>query len=370
MIPFLLLTVAPASAANCESQLGAIGGLTPETVAGAYEALVRCSAPVAESNFNRFLEKAGDADSLVALAETAIERDTWKPLWGALSKITSYDARDEVARRVGEACSEKPKTVPFLQGAYFGLRDIEFQQWDDAFSACEDEKLWAWMDKQIATPPASTFDSKYDALMGIYVKHKHADAIPALQAGAIKAAAEGPFDAMLAKMGESVAPELGGDPDPESQARFEAALVEVAKGAPDKARSVASQLANSGSDAAAAQLLPVIFPDRKQSNGGYVYGAAAVEAGDCGGKKTAYIHYATVSESGKRWSILKEIEAPMRALKPKGKGCTVDGAWPVVHTPEPMKSGGDADDFAKTLERDWSAKGYEVKLVKEKGFAL
>ncbi len=370
MLTFVLLSVAPVFAANCDSQLGAIAGLTPETVAGAYDALARCSGPVAESNFNRFLEKAGDADSLVALAESAIARDTWKPLWGALSKITSYDARDEVARRVGEACSERPKTVPFLQGAYFGLRDIEFQQWDDAFSACGDEKLWAWMDKQIATPPASTFDSKYDALMAIYVKHKHADALPALQAGAIKAATDGPFDAMLAKMGESVAAELGGTPDPDNQARFEAALVEVAKGAPDKARSVASQLANSGSDSAAAQLLAVIFPDRRQSSGGYVYGAASVEAGDCGGKKTAYIHYATVSESGKRWSILKEIEGPMRGVKAKGKGCAVAGQWPVVHTPEPMKSAGDADDFAKTLEKDWSAKGYEVKLVKEKAVAI
>jgi hypothetical protein len=83
-----------------------------------------------------------------------------------------------------------------------------------------------------------------------------------------------------------VAPDLGGQTTAEDQKKLEEALVSVATQVPaDKSRSVANQLANSGSDAAAATLLPTLYPDRVQGGGGFLYGALAVEAGECDGNK-------------------------------------------------------------------------------------
>jgi hypothetical protein len=371
MFTLLVSISTPAFAGACDAQLAKIATLTPETAAAAYKDLAACDKSAAEANFNRYLEKATDSDTLLALMTAAIDADTWKPAWTSLSKITSYDARDEVARRVGESCTTSPKVVSFLQGAYFGLRDLEFQQWDDAFATCTDPGLIAWMDKTVAAPPDKMFDDKYDALLGVYAKTRKGDALPALTKAAQKAAAAGPFDSILAKMGDAVVPSLGETPDPALQEKLTSSLVEVAKGIPaEKARSVANQLVNSGQDEAAAKLLPTIYPGRAQG-GAYLYGGAAVEAGDCGGKKQAYIHYATVSEPGKRWTILKDIEAPMRAGKAKlGKSCTAEGDWSVVHTPEPVTAGGDVEAWVKTLEKEWAGKGYDVKTAKEKDVKL
>lgn len=364
-----LSTIAHAGA--CDGELAKISSLSAETVAASYASLLQCDKAAAETNFNRYLEKATDSDALLRLSMAAIDGNTWKPLWSALGKITSYEARDEVARRVGSACTTNAKVVSFLEGAYFGLRDIEFQQWDDAFTACPDSGLWQWMDKTVASPPDKMFDEKYDALLGVYARTRKVEALPALTTAAQKAAASGPFDMILAKMGDAVAPGIGEDPDPAAQARLTESLVAVAKAvSADKARSVANQLANSGEDAAAAQLLPVIYPGRAQ-NGSFVYGAVAVEAGDCGGKKQAWLHYATVYEPGKRWSILQDIEGPMRAGKARlGKTCTAEGTWTVAYTPEPLKSASEVDDWAKGLEKEWADKGYDTKGVKEKDVKL
>lgn len=368
----LLATVAPAQAATCDAQLKQIDTLTAETVGAAYTDLVACDRKLAEANFNRYLEKATDADAVVDLFARAVDAKTWNPAWAAIGKISSYDARDEVARRLGESCTAKPEVVNFLQGAYFGLRDIEFQQWDDAFVTCEDPKLWAWVEGQVKAPPAKQFDDKFVALMAILVKHSRVEALPTLQEGAIKAAGNnGPFQAMMDKMGEAVQPDLGADLDPADQEKLVAAMVAVAQAVPaEYARTVASALANSGAEGPAASLLPVIFPDRVQAGGAFLYGAAVIEAGTCSGKKTAVVHYTTVSEPGKRWSILGDLEGPMRAAKAKLKGCEMEDPWPVVHTPEPIKTAAEADKWAAEREAEWAKKGYEVKLQKEKALTL
>lgn len=367
------LAISHASAASCDAQLGKIGSLTAEATPGAFADLAKCDRKLAEGNFNRYLERATDSDAVVALFLAAVDSEVWTPAWGALTKITSYDARDEISQRVGESCTERPKVVNFLQGAYFGLRDIEFQQWDDAFKACADPGLAAFVEKQVQAPPAKMFDEKFNALLDIYVKARRVEALPALTTGAIKAAGDnGPFEPMLMKMGEAVAPELGGQTTPEDQKKLEDALVSVAKQvAPDKARGVANQLANSGADAAAAQLLPVLFPDRVQAGGGFLYGAVAIEAGECDGKKSAVLHYATVAEPGKRWAIAPAVEAPLRGTKAKlGKCTAVESPWAVMTSPEPMKTSADAEKWVESVEADWVKQGYTVKIQKEKAVSL
>lgn len=370
---FVSLAVSAASAATCDVQLARVAALSGDDTPVAFTDLVKCDKKVAEANFNRYLERATDSDAVVGLFLVAVDTDVWNPAWGALSKITSYDARDEVARRVGESCVGRPKVVNFLQGAYFGLRDIEFQQWDDAYKACADPGLAAFVEKQVQTPPAKMFDEKFNALLDIYVKARRIEALPALTAGAVKAAKDGgPFEPMLMKMGEAVAPELGGQTAAEDQKKLEDALISVARQvAPDKARGVAHQLANSGADAAAAQLLPTLFPDRVQAGGGFLYGAVAVEAGECDGKKSAVIHYAPVTEPGQRWAIAAAVQTSMRASKAKlGKCTAVESPWSVLTTPEPVKAAADAEKWVETVQAEWEKKGYVVKVQKEKAVAI
>jgi hypothetical protein len=367
------LAASYASAATCDAQLGKIGSLSADAAPGAFADLAKCDRKVAEANFNRYLERATDSDAVVALFLTAVDTEVWGPAWGALSKITSYDARDEIARRVGESCTDRAKVVPFLQGAYFGLRDIEFQQWDDAYRACTDPGLLAFVEKQVAAPPNKMFDEKFNALLDIFVKERRVESLPALTTGAIKAATDGgPFEAMLMKMGEAAAPQLGGQAAPEDQKKLEDALIAVAKQvAPDKARGVANQLANSGADAAAAQLLPTLFPDRVQGGGGFLYAAVAVEAGECDGKKSATLHYASVTEGGKRWAIAPAAEGPLRGTKAKLTKCTgVESPWPVLSTPEPLKASADGDKWLASIQAEWEKKGFAVKVQKEKAVGL
>jgi hypothetical protein len=366
----LLLPLATAEAASCDKQVSAVRSAPSEGVAAAWGALAKCDKATAEASFNDALVRATDGDSLSSLAFVAIEGEMWKPMWGALGKISDYSARDEVARAVGSACGERPQVVTYLEGAYSGLRDIEFQQWDDAFVACEDASLTTWMETQIKSPPKKKFDEKFVNLMAIYVKKRGIDALPILTEGAVAASADGPFDAILFKMGEATQPSMGAQISPESQARFEAAMVEVAsKVDKEKAMAVASQLANNGSEAAAARLLPVLYGD-VASGGVYTYGGAAVEAGDCSGKKQATIHYTSVSEPGTRWTILKDLEPLMRASKAKMKGCTMEEPWPVMHTPAPVKGNSAVDEWVKEVQEDWEGRGYAVKLQKEKPVTL
>ena len=54
-------------------------------------------------------------------------------------------------------------------------------------------------------------------------------------------------------------------------------------------------------------------------DGRLTYGAVAVEAGECKGKKQAIIHLAEVTDPAKRMVILQDVTTPLRASKPKLK---------------------------------------------------
>lgn len=370
---FFYLITGTASAGPCDAIIKKADTSKGDDLVGAYGSLIKCDKKTAEDNFIRFMTSAGDADTLVSLSLSAIDAEIWTPVWGMVGKISSYDARDEVARRVGEACTDHGNVLGFLKGAYFGLRDIDFKQWDDALLSCQSPAMADWLAQAASTPPSQSYDEKYNTLITAYAKRMRADALPTLQAAAIKAAKAGPYDAILAQMSEAVSPDLGDDMSADDRAKFEKAMQAVAHAvSPDQARSVANQLASAGSEAAAAALLPSVFPDRVQSGGGFLYGGVSVETADCKGVKTAVIHYAGLSEPGKLWVILEAAQAPLRAFKPKLDKCKAESAdpWPIAVSPEPLEDSKALDAWAASLQSNWADKGYEVSLKAEKGASL
>jgi len=373
MIPAFLVALAFSSTAEakCESQISRAKKAKGAAAAAAYEKLAACDTTEAKRNFNAVMQNAGDSDSLIALSMVAIDYEIWNPVWEMMGKIPDYDARDVVANGIGQHCADDETVVNFLQGAYFGLRDIDFQQWDDALVACESESFDEWLVQTVRNPPAKQYDEKWAKVAEIYVARRGAGALPSLAEGAQKAAEnDGPFDAILALMDSAVAPDLGEDMDPEHQAALEDALVTMAKGLPpEKARSIADRLANAGSEGAAASLLPAIYPDRV-SGGSFTYGAVSIELADCKGVQTAMFHVAEISEPGNRYIIQDDIQAPMQAFKPKLGKCTSEGDWTVLATSAPLGGGNDIDAFVAGLESQYAEKGYEVKVKTEKTVVL
>ncbi|HCH61905.1 MAG TPA: hypothetical protein DFR83_03810, partial [Deltaproteobacteria bacterium] len=209
-------------------------------------------------------------------------------------------------------------------------------------------------------------------LVGIHTDKARAEALGSLTRGAIVAADNGgPFDTILMQMDAAVTPALGGETPAADKRALEESFVEIATNVSvEKAKTVADRLANAGAEEAAARLLPRLYPERIQSGGRFLYGAAAIEAGDCGGAKEAHIHVAEVTDPSKRWNVLTDVEAPMRGVKPKLKKCSSEGEWAVATTPEPLKSAKAMEDWIAEIEKNWSDKGYSVKVSKEKRIDL
>jgi hypothetical protein len=360
--------------ASCSHLVRRAAASSTTTLARNFVSLAKCSKQEAEASFDSLLPRAKNAEALVALSMAGIETDVWNPVWRVLShEALDYDMRDQVAQAIGGKCSENPKVVTFLKGAYLGaIRDLEFQQWDDALVACSDAGWATWLNQQAENPPNSVFDDKYNALLSVIGKRLGPDALPIYAKAAIKGANQGPFDAILMQMEASVQPGIGEPIAPENKTRLEAALVEIASNVPkDKARSVADRLANAGATAAAASLLPMVYPNLIDESGGFLYGAAGIERADCEGTKTVVLHVARVEESGTRWIILDDVRSPLRAMKPRLGKCTTEGSeWGVSTTPEPVASSKDVDAWVDTLEKQWEGKGYDVSVRKEKTISL
>lgn len=357
--------------AKCESLTNSVDMLGGDQLVARYKKVIACDNKVANQVFPKFMVAAGDADTLVALSMAAVEADIWNPVWEMIGKLSSYEARDEVAERLGMACQYNPKIVGFLQGAYFGLRDIEFSQWDDALVACQTEDFDKWLYEQVRNPPPKLYDEKWNALADATLRRLGVDAIPILADSAKVAATNGgPFESILMMMETAVAPDLGEEMNPEHKAKLEESLVAMAQGLPpDQARSIADRLANAGSDNKAAELLPTVYPGR-DSGGYYYYGGVSVESGDCEGEKVSVLHYAPVAEPGIRWIITSAVEVPLRSVKPRLTKCTVDAPWPVLVSPEPFENKGDIDEWLDTIVTTWTEKGYQVKTRSEKEIRL
>lgn len=361
----LLLLPGVAWAGKCDAQAKKASSAKGEALVAAYADLLACSKDEAEMHFDSFMKASGDVDTLVALAAVTIDKQSYVPVWGMMEKIP-YENREDVARGIGNRCTEQESVPTFLMGAYAGLRDVEFGRWSTALRVCESPTIDKWLEGEVGKPPTSSYDEKYGVLLQVYAKRKGADALPTLQKAATAAAkGGGPLNSILENMDLAVQPEgIGEEVSAGDRKKLEASLVSVAKGADkDTAKLVADKLFNAGAEDAAAGLLPTVYADRLEG-GKLLYGAAAIEA--C--EKEAIVHWAAVSEPGKRWSIATDIEKPLRGNKARLK-CD-SGEWPIVFTPEPIADRKDIRTFVDTIMADWQGKGFEVKDREEKDVSL
>jgi len=367
-VALALLVPAIAFAGRCDRFADQANTATGEALVRAYADLAECDTGAADDAFPAFMRASKDMETLVALAYIAIDHQIYTPVWNSLESIRDYGQRNELARTIGAGCDRHPQVVQFLQGAYYGLRDIQFLQWDDGLVHCKDPSLTTWMRTVVAAPPATSYDEKYSAVMDAYVKHLRVDALPVLQRAAIESATNGgPFNDIIEKMDQAAQPqELGASISPEARARLEESLVAVANAVgPEMAALVADRLYNAGSQDAAASLLARVYPDRVQENGMLLYGAASVESCD----DEAIIHFVEVYEPSKRWSILADLEAPLDTFKPRLR-CAAGRPWPIVATAEPVASQDELEAWKERTTASWQERGLEVKSRNEKALVL
>lgn len=363
----VLALPALANAGECDAIAKKANSAQGAELISAYKDYLKCDKAEAEAAFFDLMQVTGDVGTLVDLSLAAIEMKAYAPVWNSLEKIKDYSARDQVAAGIGTACSDNAEVVVYLKGAYYGLKDIKFAQWDDAYIACDNEEVDAFLQGLVEKPPKRSYDEKYNTLLHIWVKRKGKSGLGNLTKAAIGAAAEGPFPSALDAMNQAVQPtELGASLTDEDRATLEKALVEVASAVdPEKAKQVADMLFNAGAESSAASLLPTVYPERVQADGRLLYGVAAVETCD----KDVVIHFADATDPASRWAISADVEAPARTFKPRLK-CTPDKPWPVLVTPEPVVDAKAVGDWVATLESEWTGKGFEVKTRPEKAIVL
>jgi hypothetical protein len=354
-------------AGPCDAHLRKATSTDGAALVRGYEAMLNCDHEQAQVAFDDFMRGSKDVGTLVNLSMAAIKAKAYTPVWNMLEKVPDYSARDEIAKGVGAHCKADPNVVTFIKGAYYGLRGRQFGQWQEALILCETTELTRWLEEVIVQPPKTSYDEKYNTVLNAYVKQRRYESLPVLERAAVASANEGgPFTSVLEKMDQAVQPGLGQSISAADRERLERSMATVAGAVlPEQAALVADRLFNAGSEAAAASLLPAVYPERVQGNDMFLYGAASVET--CDGE--AVIHYAAIYEPAKRWSITMDVEEPTRAFKPKLK-CTTDGPWPVLVTSEPLTDKSGLDDWAKDIETKWSNKGNEVKLKMEKAITL
>lgn len=358
-----LLSPATALAGRCDGWLRKAESAKGEELVQAYKKLAQCDEDLARTELHRYTVKATELDTLVALAIEGIRHDAFNDLWKTMDKL-SYDLHAPLAEGVGKACADEPKVLTMLQGAYVALKGSEFSAWQPALASCGSEPLVAWMDSVVLDPPKSEYNAKYNAMLTAWVSLRKADALPTLQKAAVAAADGGPLNNVLEMMQRAIQPESMRDKaDPADEEALAAALVAVANEVgPEPARLVADRLYTAGREAQAASLLPRVYPDRVQGDGGVLWAAAAVE--QCDGK--AVVHWTQFTQNPPtHWSIQGLVEEPLRGVKAKLK-CDA-GEWPVRAAPAPFADGKAAKDWASELATEVGASGDKVKLSEEKG---
>jgi len=330
----------------------------------AFQKLEECDRELAGNVFPAAMRRAKKMSTLEALTFTAIDAELYNPVWTMLGEI-DYSYRTDLAETVGAACEEHPKVGKFMQGAYYGLKSTDFVRWAPVLTNCPSPKMREWIETVLAAPPNSPFNEKYDAMMGALVKIAGPDALPVLEAAAVKAAEGGPFANILDRMNGSVQPkELGQNMDPALADALRDAYLRVANAVPPtQAAMVADRLYNANYETEAGSLLPVIYADRVQPNGALIYGAIAVES--CDG--SAWVHWTTIEDSGARWSIGTAAEEQLSQFKAKLK---CDAEWRVVTMTEPAETPEFVETWAHTASTPWTEQGLKIKYKAEKPVVL
>jgi len=355
-----------ANAAKCSAYVTQGANQKGAELVRTFSKLAACDKDMANENFTgAFLPRATDFDTLVSLTETAINAKVWDATWKMLPAIKDYGVGNDIAAEMGKRCSDNPEILQFLQGGYFALKNNDFMQWDDAYVACENEKMTTWFNQQVTNPPSGAFNEKYNTLLDMLIKKDGVNSLPLMQEAALKAADDGPFDSILNHMNAAIQPELGSTMSDENRTAFENAVLNIAQEAPHKALELAQQL-NAVQSTKSGELLKLIYADRL-SDGLLTYGVAAIEAGECKGKKQAFIHYAKVTDPAKRMVILPDVIDTMKAVKAKSKCETEE--WVVTPTSEPVIDG-NVDAFLSELQSKYEGEGYKVKLIAEDTIAL
>ena len=371
LILALLGSLTSQAHAACESILKSTRSLPRHHVAPTYAKLIACDAKTAESNFNEFLKAGGDTKTIAELSKVAVQNDLYAPVWGmfdAFSDYIDYGQRKDIATEIGATCESSGKTLPFLQGAYFGLGSRQFDQWRPAFEACESEALAAWMKDTVSAPPSSAYDSKYTMLCDLYVERMGRESLPALESAMQSAVVSGgPVRELIDKMGDALRPqEFGATMGEEELALLGDTLVPIATQAPpEAARLIADGLHQMGKSDAALQLLPSIYADRIRGDGSLLYGLASIE--ECSGQTV--VHWAVITEYGENWSLFGLLDERGRSFKPRLK-CTAEGPWPVMTTPEPVAAKGDVETWAETFVLERQNSGMEASAREEKSVTL
>jgi hypothetical protein len=365
ILAFLASTfLSTAEAASCGSYVTQAASQEGAGLVRTFAKLAKCDKTMAEDNFlGAFVPRATDVDTMVQLSEMAITAGVFASTGKLLGAIPRAN-RNDVASGIGSKCENNPEVVKFLQSAYFMLNNTDFMRWDDAYESCESADIDTWFQTQIMANPTSR--DKYNTLLDIYVKKNGLKALPVLQDAAIQSVDNEYFDGIITQMNNAVQPGLGESMSDENRSAFEDAILAIATKAPSKALILAGQL-NSVNSTRSGELLKISYADRL-TDGLLSYGVVAVEAGECKGKQQAVLHVATVTDPAKRMVVLQDATGPIRASKPKLKGCET-GEWPISITSEPIASS-ELDDLVQTLQSKYEGDGYKVKVVNEATIAL
>jgi len=346
------------AAAACETEVSALQSAEGPHVAQAFAAVAACDPTVAGGQLGGAVKRTGDVESLVSLAQAAIDAGLATEVHGMLEPIPDWAAREETARAIGALCTSDPKILEYVVGLHGSVKDRTFVAWSGALRTCEAPELTAELEALAAKPSATAFDDKYATVVDLYATKKGVDAIPVLEKAAIASAKGGPFPVVVDALLKAATPEgIGTRPEGAAREALIGAFTRIATAAtPDQVTTLADKLVAMGAEDAAAALLVHIYPDRVQPDGGFVYGVAAVER--C--EDEALVHWAVVREPGTRWAVTDAVQEPASSFEPRLK-CKTPAPYTVVTTPGPVASTADVGAWAASQ----AASGGGAKLREE-----
>ena len=374
MISALLLSLLSNTAhAKCEGYVRKAANSKGKKVISYFESTHKCDKETAKNNFFEFMKSATDLDTLTIFALRAIELDPqyWEYVGRIPGKIKDYSLRDALTKGLGAKCEQNETLRTFIKTSYVTMGDNDFSRWDEAFLSCNEKDFNSWLITKVEEPPQQKFSDKYNTIIDIIRRKLGTKALPHFEKAAILAADKGPFGDILTKITETVTPEIGGDLSAENKELLENTLLSIAKKvSKEKATEVAYQLASSGSENKAAELMPTIYSEYYVNNS-FIYGAAALEFATCKNKKKELvIHLAELTDKKILWSVQKEASDRLLKSKPKLSKCESEGEWNIVLTQTPVKSTKDIKPWSQSLQADYKAKGYKVRIQKEKKIIL